>query len=125
MLQGDWSARSGYEAGRWLARRPEATAVFSANDSQAVGVMRALAEAGRSIPGDVSVVGVDDIPEAEFQTVPLTTVRNNGQVVSHHVLSRLVDLIEGRDPVRRPTEIPWTLLARASSGPPRRPRPTS
>ena len=71
--------------------------MFSANDSQAVGVMRALAEAGRAIPDDVSVVGIDDLPEAEFQMVPLTTLRNSGQDVSDHVLSQLVDLIEGRD----------------------------
>ena len=129
VLQGDWSARSGYEAGRRLAGRSDVTAVFSANDSQAVGVMRALAEAGRIIPDDVSVVGIDDIPEAEFQMVPLTTLQNSGQDVSDHLLSQLVDLIEGRDPVRPSTEIACALLVRASSGPPpqrgrpRRPRP--
>ncbi|HEU5111167.1 MAG TPA: LacI family DNA-binding transcriptional regulator, partial [Micromonosporaceae bacterium] len=71
---GDWSARSGYEAGRALADDPSVTAVFCANDQTAIGVLRALAEAGRRVPGDVSVVGFDDIPEAPYLSPPLTTV---------------------------------------------------
>jgi DNA-binding LacI/PurR family transcriptional regulator len=118
VLQGDWSARSGYELGQLLARRREVTAIFSANDSQAMGVMRALAESGRSIPGDVSVVGIDDVPEAEFQMVPLTTVRNDPELIADQVLTQLVDLIEGRDPDPPAVEISSELVVRASSGPP-------
>ena len=66
VLAGDWSARSGYEIGLQLARRPEVTAVFCANDHMALGLLRALAEQGRRVPEDVSVVGFDDIPEAAF-----------------------------------------------------------
>jgi DNA-binding LacI/PurR family transcriptional regulator len=71
---GDWSARSGYEAGRALAADPELTAVFCANDQTAIGMLRALTEAGRRVPGDVSVAGFDDIPEAPYLSPPLTTV---------------------------------------------------
>jgi DNA-binding LacI/PurR family transcriptional regulator len=120
-LSGDWSARSGYELGRLLAARRDVTAIFSANDSQAMGVMRALAESGRSIPGDVSVVGIDDVPEAEFQMVPLTTLRNDPKVIADHVLFQLVDLIEGRDPVPPGADISCELVVRASSGPPAQP----
>jgi DNA-binding LacI/PurR family transcriptional regulator len=120
-LSGDWSARSGYEMGRLLAARRDVTAIFSANDSQAMGVMRALAESGRSIPGDVSVVGIDDVPEAEFQMVPLTTLRNDPKVIAEHVLFQLVDLIEGRDPVPPGVDISCELVVRASSGPPAQP----
>jgi DNA-binding LacI/PurR family transcriptional regulator len=118
VLHGDWSARSGYQLGRVLAARPDVTAIFSANDAQAMGVMRALAESGRSIPGDVSVVGIDDVPEAEFQMVPLTTLRNDAKVIAEQVLSQLVDLIEGLDPVPPAVPISSELVVRASSGPP-------
>ena len=63
-LSGDWSARSGYDLGRRLAADRAATAIFVANDQMALGVLRALHEADRSVPGEVSVVGFDDIPEA-------------------------------------------------------------
>jgi Transcriptional regulators len=77
VLAGDWSARSGYEIGLQLARRPEVTAVFCANDHMALGLLRALGEQGRRVPEDVSVVGFDDIPEAAFFRPPLTTVRQD------------------------------------------------
>src|SRR4051812_24259238 len=66
-IEGDWSPASGYAAGSRLARNPDVTAVFAANDDMAIGVMRALAEAGRRVPEDVSVVGMDDIPSAAYQ----------------------------------------------------------
>lgn len=65
-LRGDWSARSGYELGRQLAEDPEVTAVFCANDEMAASLLRAFHEAGLRVPQDVSVVGFDDIPMAEF-----------------------------------------------------------
>ena len=70
-----WTPRSGYQAGQRLAADPEVTAVLCGNDDIALGVMRAVHAAGLSIPGDVSVVGFDDTPVAEFLTPPLTTVR--------------------------------------------------
>ncbi len=116
--QGDWSARSGYEAGRWLlAEHPEVTAVFSANDQMAMGLMRAAAELGRSLPADLSVVGMDDVPEAEFQIVPLTTIRSDNQEISERVLREIVGLIEG-GPSGGSVLMPNELVARRSSAPP-------
>lgn len=120
-LQGDWSARSGYLLGQRLASRDDVTAVFTANDHQAMGLMRALSEAGRSVPGDVSVVGFDDVPEAEFCTVPLTTVRIDDAAISHRVLSELVALIEGLEPAREPLSLAAELVARRSTAPPATP----
>ncbi len=74
VVYGDWTAESGYRLGRSLAERPEMTAVFVANDQMALGLLRALREAGRDVPGDVSVVGFDDIPESAYFPPPLTTV---------------------------------------------------
>ncbi|QFY10412.1 LacI family DNA-binding transcriptional regulator [Nonomuraea phyllanthi] len=114
-LEGDWSPASGYAAGRVLAADPEVTAVFVANDDMAVGVLRALAEAGRAVPGDVSVVGMDDIPPAAYLSPPLTTIRQDFAAVARHGLALLVDEIE------RATS-PGTRLER-SPGPDARPSP--
>ncbi|MGW2052051.1 LacI family DNA-binding transcriptional regulator [Streptomyces sp. NPDC001858] len=76
-LFGDWSADSGYDLGRELAKDPTITAIFVSNDQMALGVLRALHEAGRRVPEDVSVVGYDDIPEAAHFLPPLTTIRTD------------------------------------------------
>jgi DNA-binding LacI/PurR family transcriptional regulator len=119
-LVGDWSAGSGYELGRRLARRPEVTAVFAANDQMALGLLHALHESGRSVPGDVSVVGYDDIPEAAHFLPPLTTVRTDFAEIGTRSLRLLVDRIDG--PAERPrvgTLVPVDLVVRASSAAPR------
>ena len=64
------------------------TAIFVANDHMAMGVLRALAEAGRRVPDDVSVFGYDDVPEAEFQMVPLSTVAIDAEEAAERILSR-------------------------------------
>ena len=100
MVEGDWSPASGYAAGARLAQNPDVTAMFVANDDMAIGVMRALAEAGRRVPDDVSVVGLDDIPLAAYQSPPLTTVRQDFDTLARQGLGRLVRQIEaagGRD----------------------------
>lgn len=74
-LRGDWSAHSGYEAGARLASDREMTAVYAANDQMAVGVIEALRNAGRRVPEDVSVVGVDDSLAETLPFSSLTTVR--------------------------------------------------
>lgn len=76
-LRGDWTADSGYEAGVQLAKDPELTAVYAANDQMALGAITALQDAGRRIPEDVSVVGVDDSLAETIAHVGLTTVRFN------------------------------------------------
>lgn len=89
-LRGDWSARSGFEAGKMLARISDVTAVFAANDSMAVGVLRALHEAGRRVPAEVSVIGFDDVPEAPYFNPPLTTVRQDFDEVGRRSLTLLL-----------------------------------
>ncbi|MFG3026855.1 LacI family DNA-binding transcriptional regulator [Streptomyces sp. NPDC048254] len=118
VVEGDWSAASGYAAGRVLAADPGVTAVFAANDDMAIGLMRALTEAGRTVPEDVSVVGFDDIPVAAFVTPPLTTVRQPFDAVAQEGLRLLVHAIEkpGADlpPANDP---PVELVLRASTAP--------
>lgn len=77
--RGDWTAASGMAAAVEVAARVGAgdgpTAVFVANDQMALGLMAGLGDAGISVPGDVSIVGLDDNPDAAFYRPPLTTVR--------------------------------------------------
>ena len=89
-LRGDWTAGSGYELGRQIAHDERVTAVYVANDQMAVGVWMALVEAGRRVPEDVSVVGVDDSLERSIPNVRLTTVSFDlvarGRVAVEHAL---------------------------------------
>ncbi|WP_326573872.1 LacI family DNA-binding transcriptional regulator [Streptomyces sp. NBC_00481] len=119
VVRGDWSAASGYAAGRELAEDGGVTAVFAANDDMAIGLIRALTEAGRRVPEDVSVVGFDDIPVAAYVTPPLTTVRQPFDAVAQEGLKRLVHAIENpdADPLP-PSDPPVDLVVRASTAPP-------
>lgn len=74
-IPANWSATRGYEAVRDLVAGETPSAIFAANDQLALGVLRALAEAGVSVPGRVSVIGYDDVEGAGYFTPPLTTVR--------------------------------------------------
>lgn len=93
VLPGDWSPESGYRNGLILARVPDATAVFVASDEMAFGVIRALHEQGRSVPGDVSIVGVDDIPLAAYCSPALTTIAQPftevGRLAVEHLLATI------------------------------------
>ena len=120
VIRGDWSARSGYQAGRALAQRPEVTAIFCVNDRMALGVLRALSEAGRPVPGDVSVVGFDDIPEAEFFGPPLTTVRQEFAELGRRALRLLVLKIAGGHADGPQPPVGTELVVRASAARPRR-----
>lgn len=101
-IRGDWSAESGYAAGRQLAGVAELSAIFAANDHMALGLYRALHEAGRMVPDDVSVVGFDDVPEAAYYLPPLTTVRPDFGAVARRTLAALLDRMHSaaREPVR-------------------------
>ncbi|MGY1550645.1 LacI family DNA-binding transcriptional regulator [Microbacterium sp. A588] len=116
VVRGDWSADSGFAA---AARMTEATAVFSANDQMALGLIRALAEQGRQVPEDVSVIGFDDVPDAANYRPPLTTIRQDFAALATEAVARLVAEIEGKgagSPASMPaTLVPATLIDRAST----------
>lgn len=122
--QAGWHPRSGYEAGRVLAADHTVTAVLCGNDDLALGVIRAMLEAGRrvpggaGIPGSVSVVGFDDIPQAEFCTPALTTVRLDFTELGRAAFAALREQI-GAEAEDRPRPRP-ELIVRESSGPPSR-----
>jgi DNA-binding LacI/PurR family transcriptional regulator len=115
-LVGDWSARAGYDLGRRLSRVPAVTAVFVANDQMALGVLRAMHEAGREIPRALSVVGFDDIPEAPYFTPPLTTVRQDFNEMGSRGVRLLLRIMENGESVRSPPAVAPELVVRASTG---------
>jgi DNA-binding LacI/PurR family transcriptional regulator len=119
VLAGDWSSRSGYLAGRVLAARPEVTAILCVNDQMALGVIRAMSEADRPVPGDVSVVGFDDIPESEFFGPPLTTVRQDFAELGRRALRLLVLKIAGGHADGPQPPVGTELIVRASAARPR------
>lgn len=114
LVPADWSAASGYRAGQMLARMPEVTAIFAANDHLALGVLRALHEQGRRVPDDVSLVGFDDVPEAAYFIPPLTTVRPAFDAVAQASLDLLLRQIETGEPGTQRMTIAPTLVRRDS-----------
>ncbi|GAA3229396.1 LacI family DNA-binding transcriptional regulator [Actinocorallia longicatena] len=118
ILIGDWSAQSGYQLGKLIARDPELTAVFAANDAMALGLLRALREAGRGVPGEVSVVGFDDVPESPYFSPPLTTVRQNFGDIGHRAFKLMLDRIgsPAADGARPRRIIEPELVVRESTG---------
>ncbi|MFE3448932.1 substrate-binding domain-containing protein [Nonomuraea sp. NPDC059194] len=95
---GDWSPRSGYAAGKRLAAIEGVTAVFAANDQMALGALRAFTEEGLKVPEQISIVGFDDIPESEFFSPPLTTVRQDFDAVGRHSIEVLLRQIDASGP---------------------------
>ncbi|MET4156694.1 LacI family DNA-binding transcriptional regulator [Agromyces sp. PvR057] len=114
VIRGDWSARSGYDAGELLmADAP--TAVFAANDQMALGLVRFVRERGGDVPGSLSLVGFDDIPDAEFFWPPLTTVRQDFDELARRAVATLVEGASGADAAAgRPMLVP-ELIVRAST----------
>jgi DNA-binding LacI/PurR family transcriptional regulator len=119
VIEGDWSAASGYAAGRELASETSVTAVFAAGDDMAIGLIHALGQAGRRVPEDVSVVGFDDNPVFAYVTPPLTTVRQPFDAAAKEGLRLLLHAIEKPDADLPPAIAPPVeLVVRSSTAPP-------
>ncbi|NUU07862.1 LacI family DNA-binding transcriptional regulator [Leifsonia sp. C5G2] len=119
VFAGDWSTRSGYAAGVEIAENPAITAVFVANDQMALGVIKALTDAGLRVPEDVSVVGFDDVPESQYYCPALTTIRLDFEEVGRLAVDRILHLMRGGQAGPLPRVSP-TLVVRQSAAPPSR-----
>jgi len=108
---------SGYEAMcRLLKISPVPTAVFVANDLDAIGAMKAVREKGLRIPEDIAFIGFDDIQLASHIEPSLTTVRQPIFKMGTTAISLLVQLIEGKEKEHPKVELPTQLIIRKSSG---------
>ncbi|WP_159052844.1 substrate-binding domain-containing protein, partial [Streptomyces scabiei] len=105
-------------AGLRLAADPSVTAVLCGNDDLALGVLRALHEAGRSVPGDVSVAGFDDAPHSAYLTPSLTTVRLDFTGLGRAAFALLHGVVEESEPIAPHRVSVPELVVRESAGPP-------
>jgi LacI family transcriptional regulator len=116
--EGDFYVETGYEGMKALLALPQPpTAVFAASDLMAVGALRAAAEAGRSVPGDVSVIGFDDIQIARLVQPALTTIRQDKAGLGTAAAEAVIRLIEGNGAAPPVVTLPVELVVRASTGP--------
>lgn len=118
VVRGDWTSASGSAAASALVDAG-ATAVFAANDQMSLGLLRAFADAGRAVPGDVSVVGFDDVADAADYRPPLTTVHQDFDALGSLAVAALVDGIEAGAAAAFLT-VSTRLVVRASTAPPAR-----
>jgi DNA-binding LacI/PurR family transcriptional regulator len=111
-----WDPRSAYEAGRSMAADAAVTAILCGNDDTALAVRRALYEAGRDVPGDVSIVGFDDVPGAAYWTPALTTVRMDFVTLGRACLAVVVAEMSDEPPPSLALAAPH-LVVRESTAP--------
>jgi len=101
-----------------LDQRPTLTAIFAYNDFMAIGAMRAAHERSLRVPQDLSIVGFDDIPQAQFTCPSLTTVQQPKLQMGRKGAEVLLNLIDGKSPAMediRPLKV--QLVVRESAGP--------
>jgi LacI family transcriptional regulator len=121
IYEGDFRLDGGRRAASEMLAAPELpTAVIAANDMMALGAMREFRKAGLSIPGDISVVGFDDIAFAALAEPPLTTVCSPQVEIGRRVVEALVNMIERPEQPGVEVRIPTYLITRDSTAPPRR-----
>jgi LacI family transcriptional regulator len=121
IVEGDWSAASGYEGSMLLlASNPDIDAIFACNDQMALGALRAASKLGRKVPEDLALVGYDNIPESEYFSSPLTTVRQNfseqGKRIVEEIERRIRERREGIEDIPTTEFMNPELIIRESSG---------
>ncbi|MCX5143121.1 MULTISPECIES: LacI family DNA-binding transcriptional regulator [unclassified Streptomyces] len=116
VFRGDFTERCGRVAvEELLASGAEFDSVFAHNDITAAGVLRALRAAGRTVPGDIAVVGFDDIPMAEHTEPPLTTVRQPTRQMGETAARMLLSHLGGTPVPDAPVVLPTELVVRHSA----------
>ncbi|KAB8194084.1 LacI family DNA-binding transcriptional regulator [Nonomuraea phyllanthi] len=119
-LEGDFTGNSGYRLAHYLTTRRDRelpTAIFAGNDQMAMGVLAAFAELGVKVPGDVSLVGFDDIAGAAYLVPALTTVRQDFVSLGARSVEQLLGMLRG-EPASSERIAP-ELVVRRSTAPPR------
>ncbi|GAA0320784.1 LacI family DNA-binding transcriptional regulator [Kineococcus aurantiacus] len=115
ILEGDWSAASAHRLTTRLLDTEAVTAIVAANDQMALGAILAVTQRGLRVPHDISVTGVDDIPEAAYICPPLTTLRIDFGRQGHDAVRRLMAVMRGaKEPIL--TSQHSQLIVRESTG---------
>ncbi len=120
ILPGDFTKEGGYEAGiALLSMDNPPTAVFGANDETALGLLNAALDKGVKVPEELSIIGFDDIPQAQHARPALTTVKQNMHQMGKLGIALLIELIEqGLDSPKK-IELETQLMVRDSTAPPK------
>lgn len=112
-----YSRADGYAVAKTLlALSPRPDAIFCFSDLLAMGAMRAVFDAGLTVPDDVAVVGIDDIEEGRYSRPTLTSVSLDTAFIAEQAVSRLVDRIDDDALVAEQIIAPHSLMVRESSG---------
>jgi LacI family repressor for deo operon, udp, cdd, tsx, nupC, and nupG len=120
LVQGNYTMRDGVVAAEHYARlRQRPTAVFAGNDEMAIGLISRLTSLGIRVPQDMSVMGFDDIPFADFLSPSLTTMRQPRDQIGRIATTALIDIIEGVRTDAEPLHVVLNaeLVIRASTAP--------
>ncbi len=116
IYEGDWSATSGYMAVQdFLEQENAPSAIFAQNDRMAVGAIRALRDAGRHVPKNISVIGFDDMPLASYFDPPLTTILQDTYRMGREAACQLISSIEKPDHPCRQLCVEPKLIVRQST----------
>ncbi len=116
VFQGDFLQSSGKHAvAHWLSEQVKPDAIIGANDAMALGALHQLNKNGMSVPGDVALIGFDDLPVAQNATPPLTTVRQPLRDLAVAAVRTIMDQITGRE-VPRLQVMQTHLVVRESCG---------
>jgi len=121
IVEGDWSSKSGADGMEKLfkcSQRP--TAVFVAGDEMAIEAIRVIQEAGLKVPGDISIVGFDDIPLAAYIPTPLTTVRQPMAEMAKRSAFMLNRIVSGEVEGAVQEKLSAELVKRKSTAPPKK-----
>ena len=117
-----YTQEGGYQGAQELLARPASarpTAVFAGADIVAMGVLEAVAEAGLSVPGDLSVAGYDNTTFAAFGPISLTSVDQAGREMGRNAVRLLLERIADRArPSTKVTLSPTLVARRSTAGPP-------
>ena len=114
---GDWSAASGARLTRELFRRgPGPDAIFAQNDRMGIGALRSLSELGIDVPGDVAIVGFDDMDFCDASTPTLSSIRPPLEQLGRTAFQVVFDQLSGRAVSEREFRIPCAFVQRGSSG---------
>lgn len=116
VIRGDYHARSGLEITHAILQiKPRPTAIFALNDLMALGALRAAAEAGCSVPGDLAIVGYDDLELAHFTNPPLTTIAQPKKEIGAQAVRLLIERMSQKSRPPSRLVLPPELIVRRST----------
>jgi LacI family transcriptional regulator len=120
VVESDYGYAAGELAAHHFLELPDRpTAVVAHNDLIAIGAMKAFMKAGLKVPGDVSVIGFDDIAAASYVQPPLTTIAGRKRQMGRAAIEMLLNLLKAGESVFPGTmKLPVDLIVRESTGPP-------